>query len=391
MLDVLIIGGGPHGTHLAITLLAKHGLRRGRLGVLDPHDTPLGQWWHCADNTGMTHLRSPVVHHLGVDPWELRDHARAHGFDHRAHFRAPYDRPSVALFRHHCEWLEDEHGLAQVRIKGLAKGIEIESGCVQVETSDGLLCARQVVLALGASSSLHRPSWAGGLLAQGATVHHLFEPGFCTSQVRDGERVAVIGGGISAAQVALALAARRCTVHLVCRHAAKVHTFDSDPGWVGPKYMRGFLAEPDPDRRRQKITAARHRGSMPEEVAEALERAADAGTIDLLQGEVQSAQVLADSGPPPLIGLSVVESFLPVDRVILATGFVRQRPGGPMVDRLVEEHELSCAECGYPILSPDLRWHDRVIAAGPLAELQLGPVARNLVGARRAAERIAIG
>ncbi|TVQ94565.1 MAG: hypothetical protein EA397_01375 [Deltaproteobacteria bacterium] len=391
MLDALIIGGGPHGTHLAIALLARHGLRRGHLAVLDPHDAPLGQWWHCAENTGMTHLRSPVVHHLGLGPWALREHARAHGFDDKAHFLAPYDRPSVELFRHHCAWLEDHHRLAQVRIQGLAQRIQLDEDCVRVETTSGQLCAREVVLALGASASLYRPPWAGELLRGGATIHHLFEPGFQASQVSATERVAVVGGGISAAQVALKLAVRGCVVHLVRRHGPRVHTFDSDPGWVGPKHMRGFLADPDPDLRRRKITAARHRGSMPEELAEALDHAARAGAIHLVEGEVTRAHLLNGLGSPPPIGLQVGQDFLAVDRVLLATGFLRDRPGGALVDRLVEEYELPCATCGYPILSPNLRWHARLLATGALAELQLGPVARNLVGARRAAERSATG
>ena len=35
-----------------------------------------------------------------------------------------------------------------------------------------------------------------------------------------------------------------------------------------------------------------------------------------------------------------------------------------------------------------LRWHPRVYVSGPLAELELGPSARNISGARRAAERL---
>ncbi|MCH2107642.1 MAG: hypothetical protein MK291_13495, partial [Planctomycetes bacterium] len=34
------------------------------------------------------------------------------------------------------------------------------------------------------------------------------------------------------------------------------------------------------------------------------------------------------------------------------------------------------------------RWHPRVFVSGALAELELGPTARNIAGARRSADRI---
>ena len=77
-----------------------------------------------------------------------------------------------------------------------------------------------------------------------------------------------------------------------------------------------------------------------------------------------------------------------MDRVLLATGFESARPGGPMIDHLVRSESLPCAGCGYPIVDACLRWHPRIFVTGPLAELELGPVSRNIAGARRAGDRI---
>ena len=76
------------------------------------------------------------------------------------------------------------------------------------------------------------------------------------------------------------------------------------------------------------------------------------------------------------------------DRMLLATGFASERPGGEMIDRLVASASLPCAECGYPIPDSALRWHPHIYVSGPLAELEIGPVSRNIAGARRAADRI---
>ena len=59
-----------------------------------------------------------------------------------------------------------------------------------------------------------------------------------------------------------------------------------------------------------------------------------------------------------------------------------------MIDRLIEDFELPCASCGYPIVDDWLRWHPRIHVSGPLAELELGPVSRNIAGARRAGDRL---
>jgi hypothetical protein len=50
--------------------------------------------------------------------------------------------------------------------------------------------------------------------------------------------------------------------------------------------------------------------------------------------------------------------------------------------------ELPCADCGYPIVSRALQWGHDLYVIGALAELEMGPIARNISGARQAAGRI---
>jgi hypothetical protein len=74
---------------------------------------------------------------------------------------------------------------------------------------------------------------------------------------------------------------------------------------------------------------------------------------------------------------------------VLCTGFAPTRPGGALVDGLVADLGLRCAGCGYPIADATLQWRPGLFVMGPLAELELGPTARNITGARAGAERIA--
>jgi hypothetical protein len=384
MLDWLIIGGGIHGVHVAARLLGEGGVDPDALRIVDPADALLARWRACTSTTGMTHLRSPAVHHIDLHPWSLQRFAGHPDRRPPGLFAPPYDRPSLALFDAHCDQVIATFGLTDLHTRGHARRARIEPDgvTVQVEGPDAdTLQARRVVLALGASEQVCWPDWA----PRGHDrVHHVFEPGFDAWPAPDEEHVAVVGGGISAGQIALKLIASGHTVHLVSRHALREHQFDSDPGWLGPKHMKRFEGEPDLSRRRAMITDARHRGSVPPDVHRALERAIARGRLRWHEAEVAAA--LADDG-----GVRITLTGgqnLDASRVMLATGFVSCRPGGELVDDLVASANLPCAACGFPIVDEALCWHPRVHVTGPLAELELGPTSRNIAGARRAGDRL---
>jgi pyruvate/2-oxoglutarate dehydrogenase complex dihydrolipoamide dehydrogenase (E3) component len=249
----------------------------------------------------------------------------------------------------------------------LAGGREIES--------------RNVALAIGASEHPAWPEWAP---TDHPRVRHIFEPASELWPSAGLETVAVVGGGISAAQVALRLRAEGVQVHFISRHPLRRHQFDSDPGWLGPARMAGFSRERDFDRRRAMIGEARHRGSVPPDVLRALGRAIDGGHIAWHETTVEDAVPERGGVRLRLAGGDSIAA----ERVLLATGFAPQRPGGAMVDELIASASLPCARCGYPIVDSALRWHPRVYVSGPLAELELGPTSRNIAGARRAGDRL---
>ena len=74
---------------------------------------------------------------------------------------------------------------------------------------------------------------------------------------------------------------------------------------------------------------------------------------------------------------------------MLATGFDARRPGGAWLDAAIAAEGLPIAPCGYPLVSGDLAWAPGLHVTGLLAELEVGPAARNIVGARMAATRLA--
>lgn len=386
MLDWLIVGGGVHGTHLSLRLTRDAGVAPHRVRVLDPQALPLARWTARARNTGMRYLRSPAPYHLDTDPMALSYHARAVGPLPEAPFLEPYKRPSLALFAAHCGHVVDAHGLMRLRLHGEAQRIRLFDGHAEVETRTGTIAARRVALALGPGDAPCWPAWATRLRAAGAPVRHLFEPGFERAAIAPWRHAVVVGGGISAVQAALALASRQpgC-VTLVARHEARVQLLDSDAGWSTPRLLEPFRRQRDFAARRDAIRAARHPGSYPEELAAELDAALAAGRLARVEAPVCHAALAGGEAE-----LAFPDGGrLSADAVILATGFGPERPGGWLVDRLIAEHALPLAPCGYPLVDAALRWHPRLVVMGPLAELEIGPVSRNIVGAQHAAARIA--
>lgn len=382
MLDWLIIGGGIHGTYLSHYLLNRKGVCADRVRVLDPHAVPLARWTHLATNTGMRYLRSSRVHHLDLTASSLERFFDAAPY--YPPFLGDYRRPAYSLFQDHAAATITCYGLADLRIRGEACGIKALPEGFAVDTTEGVIAARRVALAIG-RTDLHYPEWAPPLCAAGAPLFHIFDMGFRRDELPDDGQVVVIGGGITAAQTALALANRPAPpVILMMRHEIRVHNFDAAPGWMGPKELDKFRKK-DFARRRVLITRARNRGSMPPDVYADLRTAILAGRIRLMSGNV--CQVTYHPG---LFTLSLEDGEkLEGGIIVLATGFEMQRPGGVWLSQTIDALGLRCAGCGYPIVDTRLQWSPGLFVSGALAELQVGPVAANLIGARMAAERIA--
>lgn len=371
--------------HVAVCLAAAAGVDPARIAIVDPAPLLLARWRHVVANTGMTHLRSPGVHHLDVEPWSLHRFAGVPAGRGRSPlFAAPYDRPAVALFQAHADAVVARHGLAERHVQAHVRSADPDADGVTLGLDDGsVLRAERVVLALGLSDQPSIPGWARGLAGAGLPVHHVLCPSYALEPEGVGPRVVVVGAGISGAQVALRLAGAGRDVTLVTRHPLREHLFDSDPGWLGPRFMAAFAAERDPDRRRAAIRGARHRGSLPHEVRVRLAGAVRDGRIRLAIDEVDAVGCAGR-----VVSLRLRGGDVEADTVLLATGYESMRPGGPLTAGLVERYGLRVASCGHPLVDAALRWHPRLHVVGPLAELELGPTARNIAGARRAAERI---
>ncbi|MBC8099932.1 MAG: FAD/NAD(P)-binding protein, partial [Armatimonadetes bacterium] len=368
MLDWLIIGGGIHGTHVSLVLTQTKRVSLDRVRVLDPYPQALARWHAVTTNTGMVYLRSPLTHHLHDDQRALGVFARIHRDAPATRFIPTYSRPSLALFNHHAAYLIDKYRLEALRITGRAHGLTRLTDGWRVETSAGGIAARRVVLAISQSEQPRIPAWAAPLIASGAPVQHSFELGFRTADLPAWQHLVVIGGGITAVQTALTLANQHPgSVTLLMRHAPRIHDFDSDPCWMNALCLRDFHKISDYDQRRAVIQVARHPGSMPADVAAALNQAVQTGLIQVRTGDVADGTW---DGSTVRLHLGGGETLTP-DRVLLATGWATGRPGGAWLTAAIQQHGLATAADGFPLIDGALCWAPGLYVSGALAELEV--------------------
>ncbi|WP_121641858.1 FAD/NAD(P)-binding protein [Bacillus vallismortis] len=378
----LIIGGGIQGSTLAVHLVKSGRASIEEMAVIDPHERPLECWKRNTSRIQMKYLRSPSVHHVDTEPFSLQTYADKSQWPEV--FLGRYKRPSLSLFNQHCETVLDEIQIDQAWKRGMVTNLRREDGLWVAEIDGaGTLTGERAVLAMSFSHQPFWPEWAKPFQYDG--VYHVFDKdvhGVSNKRVQ----MAVVGGGITAAHYAVKLADDGHDVTMLARHPFRIYDFDSDPGWLGPKYMKAFSKTSDYQQRRQWITSARHRGSFPKDMSRKLAVYKEEGRIKVIQDEIESCQKTDDD--KLMIHGKASQSPYKYERIALATGFTSDISRFDWVQRAAQAEQLPYAGCGFPIVGKDLEWGKGLYVMGAFAELEIGPTARNISGARKAAYTI---
>ncbi|GAE36478.1 FAD-dependent oxidoreductase [Halalkalibacter akibai] len=385
MVEWTIIGGGIQGCTLANYLIKTNRTTISNLVIIDPNPEPLFTWKKCTKTIEMPFLRSPSIHHLDLDPFSLEKFAKSEEGNRLTQFYGRYDRPSLVLFNKHCDVLFNEIQLEKSWNQGRVEQLVKVKQNWLIKLSDGReFESKNVVLAMGVSENPNWPEWANQLVNEGANVHHIYDNAVNTDN-NSMDNMVILGGGISAVHTALKWSKRRPgKVRLVTRHPFRLHQFDSDPGWLGPKKMNSFRKVTCLNKRRHLIINARHKGSIPQELKAKVLKEEKDGRLEIIVDEISNATY--SNGE---INLKLKNTKIVTNQILLATGFNPAPPGFNWLTSIIKSEGLLCAACGYPIVSEKtLEWKDKLFVIGALAELAVGPVSRNISGARRGAERI---
>jgi hypothetical protein len=375
---VIIVGGGPHA--LAVSCwLTDAGVAPGDLVVIDPSGRFMTSWNASFKAQGIDRLRSPMVHHPHPDPFALSKYAERE--NRLNEFYGRYRLPGSQLFADFCLRLVHEFGLDALIKADRVTRVDPDGTVALVH--GGEIRGTHVVLAHNPCRPVW-PTWAHSVPG----VRH-------AAEIRLDEplpgSVLVIGGGLTAAQLASGASARGCDVTLMTRRLPVARHFDTEAGWLGPREMTGYLAEGDYSRRLSLARQARGGGSIPPWMLGRLNALTAEGRLDMLCGEVIETQ----RGMPLGVTVSTADGGvrnLVVDEVWLATGWQTDGRKDPLVGPLLSQrrsrNRASAVEVdGHPVLDRLLRvGGTQIHVGGRLATLHLGPTSGNLAGARRLAE-----
>lgn len=375
--QIAVIGLGIHGSHLAGRLVADGIVKPEQLVGIDPAGDYAEQWKRRAANCGMGYLRSPSGH--GLDP--MLSTLRRMGAD-QGDFTPPYHRPSTRLFeRHLLDWTA-RHCNGVDRVRGAVEEIAYDGRVYRLRSDSGEVHSRVLILAPGPPAPLVPETFRG--LGQHPALVHLHEH---LPRPAAGSHIAIVGGGIAAAHRALGWSEEH-DVQLWTRDPMSVWQFDSAPCFIGPRCGDRFRTIRSLQLRRDLIQRSRRPGSLPPRLYHHLQEAASTGRITTFRAAVQTATAAgssillagADPGGRPIQRL--------YDLVVLATGFSREPPAAALIRQMAQALGLARAPDGFPVPDRSLAWGPGIYVSGGLAELELGPPARNIIGAHLASRRI---
>ena len=380
--DIAIVGAGMQALTLVTHLLQKRQQMRDRIIAFDPSGKWIRQWQHQFAAQEIPHLRSPVVHHPDPDSFALRRFAESQPNQ----LFPPYDLPGTALYESFCQdvirrWQLQNHVIAArvLRVEPLHRGFRLG-------VQDGrTVLARRVVMATG-SAIAQFPTWVSQIAECYPAERLVHSQSIDLRSLKlAGERILIVGGGLTSGHLAIGAMNRGAKVSLMSRRSLNEKLFDADPGWLGPKYLKGFHAEPDWLARWQMIQQARNGGSLTPAMMTQLRRARHSNRLtfypecQILKAswQEQSWQVICENGE--------VQNY---DRIWLATGTRFDVTADSLFADMLKAHPIQIVN-GLPVLDSCLRWaKSELFVMGGLAALQVGPTARNLSGARMASDRI---
>ncbi|XP_039600988.1 uncharacterized protein zgc:113276 isoform X2 [Polypterus senegalus] len=448
MLDVLIIGAGPHALTLASLLrhpnfsnsandshildgifLSKTRMKNGKSRTKGKNE--MTKLIEQADNLlkQVDTPESPPLSVKVVDPygewvtlWQKQfnalriPHLRSHTLVHTD----PFNK----IHRYHLESILIKGTVERIipilavhndQIPSKNERKSVQHFNIVLQNGD-VIAARQVVLATGPTriQMANIPSWVKSihesypeerLQHTVQLIHYQDGKQVSASVCNSGERVLVVGGGLTSAHIILfAFQQGARHVHWVLRKHLQLKQFDvGDIETLvgryshvehgikldGLAYLRQFYNERSLHKRLAMIRQARKGGAVTPEAYKQMQEFIISGDLMIKTYSQVSEAKWSYKDQEWKILLSTGES-LNIDRIWLATGCKLDVSQDPLLTDITEEFPIQVLD-GWPCLSENLQWAPgcNFYLMGQYAALQIGPHAVNLAGGQAASARIA--
>lgn len=203
------------------------------------------------------------MHRRDPNPYELRRFAENRSWE----LFPPEDLPGSRLFEEFGGDSIKRWELGDRVIKAKVTRIQPKSGRFRLWFEDGKSAiARRAIVAAG-SGKPHLPAWVNQIQRQhpAERIRHSHQVDLRNLQLQ-GKQILIVGARLTRGHLAVAAIAREAKVLLRTRRYFPEKLFDAEPVWLGPKYLKGFAAEPDCHSRWETIQQARNGGSMTPEI-----------------------------------------------------------------------------------------------------------------------------
>ena len=386
-IPITIIGGGIHGSSIALRLLRDIPNAAQHIVIIDRHPFPLTQWRSKTERQGMTYLRSPAVHHISTNPLGIVEYAERHNRTNE--LAPPYSQPSTELFWDYCD-----DALSEIRKHPIFYQFDVEKlrwdkGADKYPfrlISKGNIGFRSscVILAIGSDDCPYiPPEFAEWKRRYPDKIVHASQFSVdCEFGRKEGEKYLIVGGGLTAGTLAKSLSQLRHSVVLIARKQLKTEQFDFPPIWLGPKALSEFTNEPDFQRRFQIIQENRGEGSITPDIMESLRNATN---VDFYPETFIRNIYKTDSDN---LQVQTTRELIPnVSRIVLATGYRFNLRRYNFMRTLLKQYPIDLI-CGLPKLDKDLQFYpiENLFGTGTIAQLQIGPASGNIAGASLAYE-----
>jgi cation diffusion facilitator CzcD-associated flavoprotein CzcO len=219
-------------------------------------------------------------------------------------------------------------------------------------------------------------------------LKHAAQVRLSAEKIQRGERVLIVGSGLTSGHLAIGAVRRGATVVMMARRSYYEKLFDAEPGWLGPKYLKDFWAETSWEVRARQVKEARNGGSLTPAILTKLRKLkAEHRIVFHEHCQIRSLVWANHEWSVQCEGGEVVQC----DRIWVATGSQLNIQQHPLFAQVLEKRPIDVVQ-GFPVLNEQLRWKGcPLYLMGGFAGLQVGPTARNLSGARMASERITAG